>query len=163
MIRVNVLLPSGITVTVIACYRPESIDCDLFFERLEYHSLESLGSTTNTFIIGDLNFNLLEDNDSPLSEFMNTYGLENTVKKATRLNISTGNWTLLDVILALCTSLFIAGEVIKPSFSDHSLILSVFDMKSPQAKSNLLYSRCLTRSKLNLIKNALSLINFGPL
>ena len=163
LIRVNVLLPNGSSITVIACYRPESINCDLFFERLEHHTLESIGSSVNTFIIGDLNFNMLEDNDTPLSEFIYTYGLENTVKQATRLNISTSKWTLLDVILTFCTSLFIATVIIKPSFSDHSLVMSVFDLKSPQTKTNLLNSRCLTRSKLNLIKNALSRINFDPI
>ena len=79
IISLNLSLNNETDIGVIACYRPESINCQLFYDKLEQHTLELVNRSTNILVIGDLNTNMLESQISTLSEFMNSFGFENTI------------------------------------------------------------------------------------
>ena len=150
-------------IGVIACYRPESINCQLFYDKLEQHTLELVNRSTNILVIGDLNTNMLETQTSTLSEFMSSYGFENTIRSGTRFNANTRVWTLLDVILTLCMDLFVLSQVFPTSFSDHALVISAFKYAPARSTQQLLESRCLNKTKLQPLAETLKSYHFDHL
>ena len=154
---------NSLKIGIIACYRPESINCNLFFDKLEKHTLDLVANSNNIMIIGDLNYNLLESQPNQLTNFMNSFGFYNTIKEGTRTNPITKVQTLLDVILTLCISSFLTSCVFHNSFSDHALIITTFKYGSSKPDSCLLKSRCLSKNRLRLIKRALQLCSFDHL
>ena len=90
IISLNLNVSNETDIGVIACYRPESINSELFYDKLEQHTLELVNRSTNILVIGDLNTNMFESQTSPLSEFMSSYGFENTIRSGTRFNALEG-------------------------------------------------------------------------
>jgi hypothetical protein len=151
-----VLNVKGPDIGIIACYRPESISSDVFYDKLEQHALKLLSKSSNVVVVGDLNSNLFDTQDSQLCDFMSSYGFHNTISSGTRLKPITKTWTLLDVILTLCVEFFLVSQVFPTSFSDHALVVSAFKCSTVSTSNNLFESRCLTKAKLHLVASALS-------
>ena len=141
-------------IGLIACYRPpHASNEDSFFIELEskFDLLEA--SCDDVLIVGDLNYDLLTSNKSTkLNEFIDGHCLSNTIKSGTRLNPTTGYLSLLDVILSLNILSFIASTVIPFPESDHRFVTTILNHKSTKQTSQIVESRCLNSSKLELLK-----------
>jgi hypothetical protein len=145
----------GFPVSLIACYRPpHASNEELFFERIEALVAE-MEPNNDTLIVGDLNYNMLNAKDSKLNNFTDAHGFHNTVRKGTRLNPRTLATTLLDVILCYCLNFFITSEVFCCPFSDHFLVVSVFNFNSHKQKAERIHSRKLDPDRLSAIKESL--------
>ena len=143
---------------LIACYRPPHYDNESsFFESLAKSIDQFESSVVDTFVVGDLNFDLFCPIKSKrLLDFTNTYGLFNTIKQGTRPNKNTCHVSLLDVILCFNLINLMKSIVLPYSDSDHHFTISIFNFKSSKPVSNLIRSRCLNPKKLDLIKIRLS-------
>jgi hypothetical protein len=102
--------------------------------------------------------------DTSLQSFCSINGLTNTISKGTRIKPTTKLLTLLDVILCMNTKFLINSEVFNMSYSDHSLILSVFDHSVSLNKPSRINSRCFNDKKIISLKqiflSILSISNF---
>jgi len=67
-----------------------------FWQNFEYSIEEAFNYTTNVIITGDLNIDLLVENNNSLSNIINVFYLQNVIHEPTRINQNTGNGTLLD-------------------------------------------------------------------
>jgi hypothetical protein len=113
-------------ILIIAFYRPPKSETEeSFLKYLKEKILEYEGKTTDTIVVCDLNYNML-DNNNKLHEFLKTESLTNTIKERTRLNHLSNNSTLLDMILSYLLATIFASISIPVSFSDHSLIMTSF-------------------------------------
>ena len=70
-----------------------------FWQNFEYSIEEAFNYTTNVIITGDLNIDLLVENNNSLSNIINVFYLQNVIHEPTRINQNTGNGTLLDPVL----------------------------------------------------------------
>ena len=96
-------------------------------------------------IAGDLNFNMLDKEDSaPLRDFRADHGLNSVVKKGTRLNPSTKLMTLLDVLLLVNLNLLASSGVFPYPGSDHWLVIVALELKATNSKPRTTQSRGLT-------------------
>lgn len=95
---------------------------------------------------------MLNATKNRLGEFIDDNGFMNTIKKGTRLNRTTGIFTLLDVILCLSTDLFLTSGVFDYSNSDHRLVISAFRIPSRKVKDSKISSRCLNKDKLAQVR-----------
>jgi hypothetical protein len=155
IISFKIKISNDCQIGVVASYRPPNTNRDDFLKRLE-KKLPQFDNLANTIIIGDLNFDMFDATESKkLADFSLTNGFSNVIKKGTRLNPVTFAITLLDVMLCLSLSLFVASEVIKYPYSDHWLTISVFNHKSSLFKAAKISSRCLNSKKLEKIKSSL--------
>ena len=137
---------------LIACYRPpHANNVAQFFSSLEQKVIDLETSTSETFIVGDLNFNLINKESNGLTDFMITNGFYNTIFKGTRLNSLTQATTLLDVILCYYPQNLLSSEVIPCPVSDHAAIFSVFDFKLKKNKPKNQPARCLSTIKISNI------------
>ena len=93
--------------------------------------------------------------DHKLFEFCCANEFQNTISTGTRLNPTTGETTLLDVILVCCIDYFISSKVYPVAISDHAMIVSIFTHESSVSKPDLVRSRCLNEIKLNFTKSLL--------
>ena len=154
---------SGVKISFIACYRPPHYENEtLFFSTLEKKLIENDSSSSETIIVGDLNFDISTDTPerglNKLDEFINSNGLFNTIKKGTRYNREKDRASLLDVILCYKPESYTRSDVFPCPFSDHSLIISSFKFKKPVNHTEYKLIRCLNVVTLDAIKYALSLI-----
>jgi hypothetical protein len=69
------------------------------WQNFEYSIEEAFNYTTNVIITGDLNIDLLVENNNSLSNIINVFYLQNVLHEPTRINQNTGNGTLLDPVL----------------------------------------------------------------
>ena len=70
-----------------------------FCQNFEYSIEEAFNYTTNVIITGDLNIDLLVENNNSLSNIIKVFYLQNVIHEPTRINQNTGNGTLLDPVL----------------------------------------------------------------
>ena len=146
-------------VSVLACYRPPSLESDF----LEYLSEARRSQVDDVLVVGDLNYDLLSQTPTELHDVCECIGLHNTISSGTRFNPVSRVSTLLDVILTLCLNFFISSEVFPFSRSDHDLVISIFDFKSIKIPSMSFSSRCLSGEKLSLLAERLSKYPFHVL
>ncbi len=108
-------------------------------------------SVSEIYIIGDLNYNMLNGHQSyKLSEFKRMCFL-NTVNKPTRISIA-GNSTLLDVILSDSYTSPIPAYVFPFPNSDHHLVISTFNHQSLPNSKIMIQSCCLNEEKMSVIQ-----------
>ena len=117
--------------------------------------MNQIGSVSDIIIAGDLNHDMLQ-HDTILHEFCNSFGLNNTINKPTRLNPITLAMTLLDVILVLSLEFFVSSGVIHFPLSDHSLCISIFNHSSKKYSPKALSSRFLSEKRLSELRILLS-------
>lgn len=139
---------------MIGCYRPPHFQNEnSLFASLNKHVKTLEQSCIDIFIVGDMNYNLLNDKqDCKLNDFMSTAGFSNTICSGTRLNPINGILTLLDVILCMkIYLLFISKSFYFPS-SVHLMLISLFNISSSPRFSRSFTSRCLNKNTVNKIK-----------
>lgn len=56
IIRLTLNVKNEPDIGVIACYRPESINSDFFYDKLEQHTLDLLSKSTNVIVVGEHQF-----------------------------------------------------------------------------------------------------------
>ena len=103
------------------------------------------------FILGDLNCNLLNANDTGskcLLDFCNGFNLTQLIERPTRTTETSES--LIHVILAFNKSLISKTNVFTNSISDHDLIVASLNLKKPRATHTYIS----TRSFKNFKKDA---------
>ena len=102
------------TFGLIACYRPPHPNNEKdFFDALETVISSFNDECEDIFIVGDLNYDLIDPfKSAKLINFNIEHGFNNTIKSGTRINPITGYYSLLDVILCLNLLSFVASTVI---------------------------------------------------
>ena len=90
-----------------------------FWENFEYSIEQAMNYTSNIIINGDLNVDLLRENNNKLLEIISEFNLTNVIKEPTR------NGALLDPILVSNLDIVIDSEVISVNrdISDHDATL----------------------------------------
>ena len=162
LINLTVVLNGNIKIAVLACYRSEQfVELD-YFKNIENEVIKLDNSINHIVIAGDLNNNMLNPINN-VSKFCDEFGFYNTIIEPTRFNKSSGLWTLLDVILLSCMSIFLVSKVFNFNHSDHSLAVTILSLKSKPSKSLKIKTRCLSHSKLEQLKLRLSKIDFSCL
>jgi hypothetical protein len=140
-------------IGVIGAYRAPDRSEESFFNEIEIVSNSLNKKCSETIIIGDLNNNVLDPMISCcLKTFNENNGYKNSVRDGTRLNPTTGIYTLLDVILITSFLVFIASKVFSFPASDHCLVISIFNFKSSKVKRIQINSRCLNDHNLELMR-----------
>ena len=87
------------------------------------------------FILGDLNCNMLNDNDpscQALMSFCSSFNLLQLITHPTR--ITETSETLIDVLLATNGNLVMEAKVVPLSISDHDLICATLKLKKERTK-----------------------------
>ena len=120
--------------------------------------------SSDTLIIGDCNYNMLEEKSNRLKDFACSHGFDNAIKKGTRLNPKTMVSTLIDVIFCYFIKDLITSEVFNCPFSNHCLALAVFNFKKAPLLGNKIPRRHLGEKQINEISTFLNniLLNFDP-
>ena len=123
------------------CYRPPHIENeDPFLYALDKKVIEMSADSTETVIIGDLNFNQLDkaEKGKKLNQFNVTHGFSNTnTEVGTCYNRSRNEWSLLDLILCYFLSFLLAFKVIPNAISDsHAMVFAAFDYKKIILQTN---------------------------
>ena len=92
-----------------------------FWDNLQMSIEEALNITPYVVITGDLNVDLLTENNHRLIDIIELYNLTNQVKEPTRIDVNTGTATLLDPILTSqdCTVSFSEVIDVDRTISDH--------------------------------------------
>ena len=89
IIELVLKLVDGEKIALLACYRPPNYETrPCFLETLSDLFFKYLDTTSDILIVGDLNYDMLDDSNL-LSGFCTTNGFTNTISKGTRLNILT--------------------------------------------------------------------------
>lgn len=96
--------------------------------------IDSLLRDLDTFIIGDLNCNLLSDDYEcrALSDFCTIFDLTQLINSPTR--ITKSSQSLIDVIMTTNKEIVTSSGVLTSSISDHNLIYFLLDFKVPRAR-----------------------------
>lgn len=133
-------------LAVFGCYRAESQPYNkgqLFFDLLEKKINEVAVNVDNIVIVGDLNYDLNQNNNL-LHNFCNEIDLTNVIEKNTHYDKKNSKSSLIDVILIMCMNIFFHSEVFNNAFSDHALILATIDFDHKAKIDNVILSRSLT-------------------
>lgn len=133
--------------------RTDPVTFKTFFE----DTFEKISDTyENVIIIGDLNFNMLQDN--MLSKIMPSYNLANIINKVTCFKSSDP--TLIDVMLVTKRKKFIRSFSVSTGISDfHNLIGGVFRLHKPVPKTKRISVRKLSKIDYEKVRSELSEIN----
>jgi hypothetical protein len=144
-------------MSLIACYRPPNSNNENdFLKRLDELTLKVEDKVEETIIIGDLNFDILNNNKNKLNEFIADRGLSKTSSLGTRYNPVTKYFSQLDVILCYFLISLTSSISIDCPFSDHRYISSSFNFNKCYNKPDKRLSRCLNSEKLEKIKHSLN-------
>ena len=111
-------------------YRPPTTSLNCFDEDLSRTTISALSYNKDIYILGDLNCNVLNQNDvasQVLLNFCTAFNLSQMIKQPTRITETSA--TLIDVILASNTDFVKEAKVLPCSVSDHDLIYLVFSLK----------------------------------
>ena len=143
-------------ISLIACYRPPHIENeDPFLHALDKKVIEMSTDSTETVIIGDLNFNQLDkaDKGKKLNQFSITHGFSNTnTEVGTCYNKRRNEWSLLDLILCYFLNFLVAFKIIPNAISDrHAMVFAAFDYKKSHCKPPRKRMRCLSKEKISAI------------
>ena len=105
--------------------------------------MKALSFGKDVFILGDLNCKLLKNcpDGNALNDLCATSNLKQLVPSPTR--VTEHSSSLIDVILASNIALVIDTKVMETHISDHFLIYSVLNLKSPKIPPNYIKSRTL--------------------
>ena len=113
-------------------YKPPDTSTLCFDTDLSETLVQALSLTKPIFILGDLNCNMLNDNDpacQALTNFCSSFNLLQLVAHPTRITE-----TLIDVLLATNGNLVMETKVVPLSISDHDLICATLKLRKEQTK-----------------------------
>ena len=137
--------------------RTDPVTFKTFFEE----KLEVISDTyENIIVIGDLNFNMRQDN--MLSTIMPSYNLTNIIKDVTCFKSSDP--TLIDVMLVTKRRKFIRSFSVGTGISDfHNLIGGVLRLHKPAPKTKKIMVRKLSKIDYGKVESELSEVNLPRL
>jgi exonuclease III len=150
----------------LSCYRSPSFNETDFLHKLE-DFIFSINLNEPLFLIGDLNFDLL-DKDCKLFDFINNYNLFNFVNKPTRIsnnyhskkNEFICKESLIDIVLHN-QNLILSTEVIDSIISDHQFVLTKMDIKQKKLEPTFIRMRNLSQTNLIKITERIESSNFN--
>ena len=96
-------------------------------------------------VTGDLNCDMLDKENSGrrFDEFSKKHGFKHTNKtEGTRTNPTTQEKTLLDISMCYNMKNFIGKKIFHTPFSDHAMIVNMFDFKKLNVKKLNLNREC---------------------
>ena len=160
------------TVQFICSYKPPIDNDILYIDQLDNY-INSFDLSEPIVIIGDLNMNLDDNNNTDFAEFLTNNHLTNFVTEPTRVATishsnsltTTSSSTLIDVILHNA-NLITKTATIDCPFSDHKFVLANLQLDSITRTGNsstCISTRCLSNAKLLSIQNATQLLNHTEL
>ena len=120
----------------------------------------ALSPRAPSFVIGDLNHNLLNERGRPLTEVISTCNFRPLNSSITRPKSSS----LIDLVLANTNEVDSICATVPTEISDHSFLACSLDLrmpKKPGLQSSKLKSRLLSEEALNKIKSAIQVIRFN--
>lgn len=119
-------------------YKPPSISDNLFQDTFCKLLDSALSVTTNTIVVGDLNYNM--NNDNILKNICDIYGLKNKISGNTCFK--QDNATAIDVFLVSDSRHFGCGFNADISTSDfHNIIGCVLKLEKPISEKKVIYYR----------------------
>ena len=126
---------------IIVLYKsPNKVSDHDFTTDMEYLCEKSTSLYDRTLLMGDLNYNLLDQNKSkPLNDIMDNFSMDNMVKEPTF--ISQHGSSLIDVALTNNTNYFQETATLDIGISDgHSMLCAVAKLNMPQQQAkNITY------------------------
>ena len=146
------------TFNIIATYNPHYEYSSDYLVHLE-EKIKSNSHLKPTFIIGDLNQDLLSKNGDRLKTLMNDYNFETKVNVPTHYQGNSAS--LIDVVYYNNHDSLIQSLVLPCIFSNHRFVLSTLNFESAKPEGQFIMTRVLNEKSLNEIKTELSNINTG--
>ena len=131
------------SILLCATYKPPECPTTSFTDDFSDNYMKALSFGKDLLILGDLNYNLLKNcpERNALNDLCATLNLKQLVTSPTR--VTEHSSSLIDVILASNIALVIDTKVMETHISDHFLIYSVLNLKSPKTPPNYIKSRTL--------------------
>ena len=135
-------------IMLLCCYKNPNTD-SVIFKRFFEETLENASNThENIVVIGDLNFNMLQENT--LSNIMPTFSLTNIIHEVTCYKSSQP--TLIDVMLVTKRRKFIHSFSEDTGISDfHNMIGGVLKHHKPVPKTKVITVRSLSKINYDLL------------
>ena len=129
------------SILLCATYKLPECPRTSFTEDFSDNYMKALSFGEDVFILGDLNCNVLKNcpEGNALNDLCATLNLKPLVTSPTR--VTEHSSSLIDVILASNIALVIDTKVMETHISDHFLIYSVLNLKSPKTPPNYIKSR----------------------
>ena len=141
---------------VLGMYKNPKMNPNVFKVYFEKSCEEVLEKYENVIIIGDLNFNMLQDN--VLSQMCPPYNLTNIIKEPTCFK--SNNATLIDVMLVTKRRKFIKGFSIDTGISDfHNMIGGVMKQHAPIPPKKIVTYRKLENIDYDKVNRELIMMN----
>jgi hypothetical protein len=157
-------------VHIFSCYKPPNKEEGNELQFLEFleNQLFLLNPEEDTFIIGDLNMNLLNDDGTNLKRFLLENNLKNSVSEPTRCCVYQSEKneniritrTLLDVVLHNNEAIH-STAVIGCPFSDHKFVCTNLKFEKEQFKADAYYARNLSVANLEEINQLIASSDFS--
>jgi len=150
----------------ITCYKPPSYNEKIFISQIE-NVLFTIDSNEPIFLLGDLNMDLINNNNENLIEFISHYELKNYVTKPTRTLLkyyqhtkqNRLSSTLIDVVIHN-HNLIDFVDVLDCSFSDHDFVAAKLKFDKEALSDSFITKRDLNEKNIALISQEMLKINF---
>lgn len=156
------VLKATCLTNIIAIYRPPNVNFDYFIERF-IAVLDFLNPNQETYIVGDVNVNLLDLNSQTYSfkNLLYSHYFVPLITSPTRITATTSS--LLDNIFTNNLEHLNQGIIVS-DFSDHYPIFSIASNITKITISNKpTLKRLLTKKSINSINIALSEVDWSPI
>ncbi len=131
---------------VCAAYRPPDCSVTNFANDLMAKYTMALTYGKDMFIVGDLNCNMLKDNQDTkvLKDLCSSLNLKQLINAPTR--VTSKSSTLIYLIITSNTTLVVESGVLENHISDHFLIFAVLKLKLPKPQPKGVTARFGTNS-----------------
>ena len=144
-------------ILLVCMYKNPKMTPNDFKQRFEDICEKILDNYEHVIIIGDLNFNMFQENNA-LKSLCPTYNLTNIINDATCFKSNVP--TLIDVMLVSKRKKFIKGFSYDVGISDfHNLIGGVLKLNKPVPKQKTVFHRKLNDIDYNVVNNELMNLN----
>ena len=140
-------------VNIVTCYNPHTADTVEFIPRLD-RLLSSLNLQFPSFLVGDLNNNMLTSAGDKLRSFLLSHNLVQLVEEPT--HFQRGAATLLDVIFTNLPSIVHNESVIDCPDSNQSFVSASFNIQSEVCNAPSIRARVINNENLLEIKSRIS-------
>ena len=126
-------------------YRPPSGDIDNFIDTLDNIFSQTIPVYDYVVFLGDQNVDFLSDTLSKkkLERLIIVYNLNQLIRDPTRINLSTGSSSLIDIILTNSNLPVLKAESVPVShtLTDHNLIYAALNLKKMECPAKFVLSR----------------------
>lgn len=153
---------NSVTLVISVVYRNHGINYKEFISELESTVSSSLLLSENICILGDININLFNSNDSATvayCDFLKQVGLLQLISEATR----HASQSLIDHILISNDELVLLSGVTDVDIADHDLIYCVLRVKKPVMHPKFITRRNLKTLEKDIIISSLRMFNLDAI